>query len=68
MFDLVHVHREWNSRADLVSKLASSGNGDRQRSVIKETLKLPRTAEGGPTEVNHVEVLGISSGKERRHR
>jgi len=34
MFELVHVLREQNSRADLVSKLASSGKGSRQRSVI----------------------------------
>jgi len=67
MFDLVHVPRERNSRANMLSKLASSGKGGRQRSVIQETLKSPRTAEGGPTEVSHVEVLGINSGKERRH-
>jgi len=47
--------------------LASLEKGGRQRLVIQETLKLPRTVEGGPTEVSHVEVLGISSGKERRH-
>ena len=67
-FDLIHVSREQNSRADLLSKLASSGKGSRQRSVIYETLKSPRTAEEGPTKDNHVEVLGINSGKGKRHR
>jgi len=58
MFELVHVPREQNSRADLLSKLASSGKGGRQRPVIQETLNSPRTAEGG---------LGVSSEKGRRH-
>jgi len=31
MSDLVHVPREQNSRANLLSKLASLGKGDRQR-------------------------------------
>jgi len=68
MFDLVHVPKEQNTRADLLSKLASSGKGGRQRSVIQKALKSPRTTEGEPTEVSHVEVLGISSGKEISHR
>jgi len=66
-FDLVHVPREQNSRANLLSKLTSSGKGGRQRSVIQKTLKSPRTAEGGLAEVDHAEVLGVSSGKARRH-
>jgi len=66
-FDLVSVPKEQNSRADLLSKLASSGKGGRQRSVIQEILKSPRTAEGGPTEVSNMDVLGINSGIERRH-
>ncbi|XP_068474891.1 uncharacterized protein [Phaseolus vulgaris] len=41
-FDVVHVPREQNARADLLAKLASSGKGDRQRTVIQETLKTPR--------------------------
>ena len=42
-FELVHVPREQNARADLLAKLASSGKGGRQRTVIQETLKMPRT-------------------------
>jgi len=41
-FELVHVPREQNARADLLAKLASSGKGGRQRTVIQETLKMPR--------------------------
>ena len=67
MFDLIHVPREQNSRADLLSKLASSRKGGRQRSLIQETLKSPKTTEGGSIEVDHVEVLGVSSGKGRRN-
>jgi len=44
------------------------GKIGRQRLVIQETLKSPRTVEGEPIEVSHMEVLGINSGKERRHR
>ena len=43
MFELVHVPREQNARADLLAKLASSGKGGRQRTVTQETLKAPRT-------------------------
>jgi len=42
-FELTHVPREQNARADLLAKLASSGKGGRQRTVIQETLKVPRT-------------------------
>jgi len=38
-FELVHVSREQNARADLLAKLASSGKWGRQRTVIQETLK-----------------------------
>ena len=41
-FELVHVSREQNARADLLAKLASSGKGGKQRTVIQETLKVPR--------------------------
>jgi len=41
-FEVVHVPREHNARADLLAKLASSGKGGRQRTVIQETLKMPR--------------------------
>jgi len=40
--EVVHVPREQNARADLLAKLASSGKGGRQRTVIQETLKTPR--------------------------
>jgi len=43
VFELVHVPIEQNARADLIAKLASSGNGGRQRTVTQETLKIPRT-------------------------
>ena len=34
VFKLVHVPREQNARVDLLAKLASSGKGGRQRTVI----------------------------------
>jgi len=43
VFELVHVLREHNARVDLLAKLASSGKEGRQRTVIQETLKTPRT-------------------------
>jgi len=67
-FELVHVPSEHNSREDLLSKLENSRKGGRQRSVIQETLKSPRTTAEGITEVSHVEVLGLSSEQGRRHR
>ena len=33
-FELVHVPREQNARADLLAKLASLGKGGKQRTVI----------------------------------
>jgi len=36
VFELVHVPKEQNARAELLGKLASSGKGGRQRTVIKE--------------------------------
>ena len=42
LFDVVHVPREQNAQADLLAKLASSGKGGRQRTVIQEILKTPR--------------------------
>ena len=63
-FELVHVPREQNFRAYLLAKLASSGKGNRQRSVIQETLKNPRTAEEEPTR----EVLLVNTWVERSHR
>jgi len=65
-FELVHVPREHNAIADLLAKLASSGKGERQRTVIQETLKAPRKF----VEDNRVDVLHISAarGKPRSHR
>jgi len=51
LFKLVHVPWEQNARADLLAKLASSGKGDRQRTVIQETLRTPRTTTDSTTEV-----------------
>ncbi|XP_068466384.1 uncharacterized protein [Phaseolus vulgaris] len=64
--ELVHVPREQNARADLLAKLASSGKGGRQRTVIQETLKAPRKF----IEDNRVDVLHISAarGRPRSHR
>jgi len=36
VFELVHVPREQNARADLLAMLASSNKGGRQRTVIQE--------------------------------
>ena len=65
-FELVHVPREQNARADLLAKLASSGKGGRKRTVIQETLKTPRTFVAD----NWVNVLQIrtSKGRARSHR
>jgi len=65
-FELVHVPREQNARADLLAKLASSGKGGRQRTVIQETLKAPRKFVAD----NRVDVLHVSAttGKPRSHR
>ena len=41
-FEVVHVPREQNARADLLAKFASSGKGGRQRTVIQENLKAPQ--------------------------
>ncbi|XP_068499851.1 uncharacterized protein [Phaseolus vulgaris] len=65
-FELVHVPKEQNVRADLLAKLASSGKAGRQRTVIQETLKTPRKFVAD----NRVDVLHISTtrGKPRSHR
>jgi len=42
LFEVVHVPREQNAPADLLAKLASSGKGVKQKTVIQETLKKPR--------------------------
>ena len=53
--ELVHVPGEQNARTDLLAKLASSGKGGRQRTMIQETLKAPRKF----VEDNRVDVLQI---------
>ena len=65
-FELVHVPIEQNARADLLAKLASSGKGGRQRTVIQENLKAPRKFVAD----NRVDVLqiGASKGKSGSHR
>ncbi|XP_068497486.1 uncharacterized protein [Phaseolus vulgaris] len=66
VFDLVHVPREQNARADLLAKLASSGKGGRQRTVIQETLKTPQTFVAD----NKVGIHQVSTfrGRARSHR
>jgi len=66
VFELVHVPREQNVRADLLTKLASSGKGRRQRTVIQEMLKAPRAFVAD----NMVGVLQIDPPREeaRSHR
>jgi len=66
MFELVHVPREQNARVDLLAKLASSGKGGRQRTVIQETLKTPQKFVAD----NRVDVLHIrtTKGRPRSHR
>ena len=58
-FELVHVPREQNARADLLAKLASSGKGGKQRTVIQETLKVPRAF------VSDNQVLHVCKSMER---
>jgi len=55
-FELMHVPREQNARADLLAKLASSGKGGGQRSAIQKTLKSPRTVADCVAEFHHVET------------
>ncbi|XP_068503954.1 uncharacterized protein [Phaseolus vulgaris] len=65
-FELVHVPREQNARADLLAKLASSSKRGRQRTVIQETPKTPRKFVAD----NRVNVLHVSTtrGKPMSHR
>ncbi|XP_027910365.1 uncharacterized protein LOC114169424 [Vigna unguiculata] len=42
LFEFVHVPREQNCRADLLSKLASCSKPGQHKSVIRETLVAPR--------------------------
>jgi len=54
VFELVHVPREQNARADLLAKLASSRKRGRQRTVIQETLRTPRTGTDNTEEVQQI--------------
>jgi len=65
-FELVHVPREQNPKADLLAKLASLCKGERQNTVIQETLKTPRKFVAD----NRVDVLHVSRarGNPRNHR
>jgi len=65
MFELVHVPREQNTRANLLVKLASSGKGGRQRTVTQETLRTPRTTTNVTAEVQQIST---SEGVKRSHR
>jgi len=64
VFELVHVPREQNVGADLLAKLVSSGKGGRQRTVIQETLKTPRTTTDNMAKFQHVST---SEGTKRSH-
>ena len=55
--ELIHVPREQNARADLLAKLASSGQGGRQRTVLKAPRKF--------VEDNRVDVLQICTARGR---
>jgi len=65
LFEVVHVPREQNVRADMLAKLASSGKGGRQRTVIQETLKRPQAFV-----VDHqvLQVSKLAKGMARSHR
>ena len=66
VFELVHVPREQNARADLLAKLASSGKGGRQRTVIHETLKTPQTFVADNMVGAH--QISMFKGRTRSHR
>jgi len=65
VFKLVHVPREQNAQAYSLAKLASLGKGCRQRTVIQETLRTPRTTTNNMAEVQHIST---SEGVVRSHR
>jgi len=65
VFELVLVPREQNARADLLAKLASSGKGGIQRTVIQETLRTPRTTTNSMVEVQQIST---SEGVRRSQR
>ena len=65
VFELVHVPREQNARADLLAKFTGSGKGGRQRTVIQETLRTPRTATYNMAEIQQINT---SKGVRKSHR
>ncbi|XP_027922549.1 uncharacterized protein LOC114180429 [Vigna unguiculata] len=63
-FRLIHVPREQNSRADLLSKLASCSRPGRQRSVIRETLVAPKVSDvGSDVQVCTLNFLTVEEGQ-----
>ena len=66
VFELIHVPREQNARADLLAKLANSGNGGKQRTIIQETLKTPRTFIA--YNLVGVHQVSTSEGRNKSHR
>jgi len=65
VFELVHVPREQNARADLLAMLASLGKGGRQRTVIQETLKTPQTFVTDSRE--SILQISVFKGRARSH-
>jgi len=65
VFELVHVPREQNARENLLAKLASSGKGGRQRTVIQETLRTHRTTADNMAKFQQIIT---SEGVKRSHR
>jgi len=65
VFELVHVPKELNARENLLAKLASSGKGGKQRTVIQETLRTPRTTTDNMAKVQQIST---SEGVRRSHR
>jgi len=65
VFELVHVPREQNARADLLAKLASSGKWGKQRIVTHETLKTSRTFTAD--NLMRVHQVSTSRGGKRSH-
>ena len=61
-FELMHVPREQNTRADFLSKLATSAKGE-SRSVIQETLRTTKVSIGTENE-EIVNVLVLEGRKD----
>ena len=65
VFELVHVSQEQNTRANLLAKFVSSGKEGRQRTIIQETLRKPRTTTDDAAEVQQIST---SKNVKRSHR